>query len=325
MRVAVIYTGEIRTIKKTIPFLKKNLLLNTYVHIFATLQPDENDKSFIEENLKENLKSLIWLEKDDITWYINKEKMLSNMDIEETYKKYLRNGGSMIEYYQLYLSYKQMFLFEIANNFEYDYIVRCRTDTIFCQPIDFSWLSLSEEEISFRLKYIQESFENASTEKILTYFMSTITNNILLKNINNNELIYYESSFPKEHQYLNKNDVNLIEFLKTGSIESLKTYIKKGLYILTIRKNLLYIVNRKLFSLIPFIGISYGMLNFFKNEHWWNAESQFRSACAYSQLSIFNYSSLFEENSLYQYDEKNYFNEEGELKKNNILYCLIRH
>ena len=133
-----------------------------------------------------------------------------------------------------------------------------------------------------------------------------------------------ESEFPKESQYINKNDVNLVKFIETGSIKDLKNYIKNGLYILTIRKNLLYILRRKNFSLIPSISNCYGSLNFFKNEYWWNAESQFRSACAYSQLSIFDYSTGFEESSLYDYNPQKFFDESGNMKKE-MLYCLIRY
>lgn len=322
--IAVIYTGELRTIDKTISFLKKNVVLNENVHIFATLQSEEYTlhEEKIKNILGKNCKSLNWFFKNDDLWLKTQEKMLNNIPINISYKNYIKNGGSMIEYYQLQLSYEKLALFELENGINYDYIIRCRTDTIFCQPIDFSWLSLSSEEIKFRLSYIKDLYENISNDKLITLFMSTIINRNLLSNIENNNLLYDDSPNPKENQYINKNDFLLQELLKEINIEKLQNYIKNGLYILTIRKNLLYIVKREFFGLIPAIGTMYGSLNFFKNEYWWNAESQFRSACAYSQLSIFNYSTIFEENSLYNYKEENYF-DDGKIKKE-MLYCLIR-
>ena len=40
MKIAVIYTGEVRTIETTIDKFKENVLLNDGMHVFAILQSD---------------------------------------------------------------------------------------------------------------------------------------------------------------------------------------------------------------------------------------------------------------------------------------------
>lgn len=50
---------------------------------------------------------------------------------------YLRNSGSMIEYYQMYLAYKSLEEYENNNNIQYDYVLRFRTDTVIKDKLDF--------------------------------------------------------------------------------------------------------------------------------------------------------------------------------------------
>lgn len=322
MKIAVIYTGEIRTFEKTINFFQRNVLRgDSNVHVFATLQSNEKDRygKMLFEKIGENLKSLEWLEKDDAKWLSIKHRQLEKMNIWQELKLYLSNGGSLIEYYQLKLSYQKLVEYEKNNNITYDYIVRCRTDTIFNKPIDFSWLSLSDKDIEERMSKIPVT---NVTEK-LVYFMATIVSGDLLNNFSDLVEIYSDSPFPQESYYLSMYDKYLRNYLANTSNHNLREYINKGRYIIAIRKNLLYIVKREFFNNIPDLGERYGEYNFFKNEYWWNAESQFRSACAESFLSIFNYDTHSEEKSISNYREEDFF-KNGEIINKNSLYCLVR-
>lgn len=328
MNIAIIYTGEVRTLEKTLPYLKQNVILNENVHVFATIQTHEFEKykKILEDKLGQNIKSINRFVKDE-EWLIHCQKLLNDMPIWLNYKEYLKNGGSMIEYRQLQMSYEKLVSYENDKQIKYDYVIRCRTDTLFCKPMDFSWLNLSEEEISCRICSIEDILgkDNLPRKKLLTYFMGTLISKDLIPNVENNHSMYDGNDFPKEHQYINISDPRIIDVMKTDNlVPALKEYIKHGAYILTIRQNLLYIVRRDYFTKIPQLSDSYGQHNFFLNEYWWNAESQFRSICAESQLSIFNYSTDFEEKSLYDYQYDIYFNENGSLKKKEMLYCLMR-
>jgi len=141
MKIAVFYTGELRTYETTLNYFKKNVLLNENYHVFAVIQSNNNDnyETIIKDNIGENLKNLINFDRNDIIWIDLRENLLSKMNITEPWKNYLRNSGSMIEYYQMYLAYQDIEKKEQEDNFKYDYILRTRCDIILTDPIYFNW------------------------------------------------------------------------------------------------------------------------------------------------------------------------------------------
>lgn len=57
--------------------------------------------------------------------------------------------------------------------------------------------------------------------------------------------------------------------------------------------------------MIPSLAFMYGTVKSpHINDYWFNAENQFQAACYNSDLTIFDYNTLFEDKSLYEYDEK---------------------
>ena len=97
---------------------------------------------------------------------------------------------------------------------------------------------------------------------------------------------------------------------------------------MTIRKNNLYVVQRDLFHFVPTLGTMYGFLRSPHSDPWWfNAEGQFRDACYYSCMSIYEYSSPFEERSLeypHKWVEADFFDVEGEVIHPRMVYCVVR-
>jgi hypothetical protein len=148
-KVAIIYTGEVRTIEKTIKYFKQNVLLNENVHVFAVLQSNNIDyfEKFVTDHIGNNLKSLIWLNKDNKYWVNIRENLLETIHISSDWKEYLRDSGSMIEYYQLYLAFNQIPEFERKESFQYDYIMRIRCDVVLSQPIYFDFDNYTVETI----------------------------------------------------------------------------------------------------------------------------------------------------------------------------------
>lgn len=322
MKVAVLLTGALRTIRKTIKYLKKNLLLTSDVDVFMCVQNDSSEinklewEKWFKETIGLHLKSLDWFSLDSYPeWVKQRDTLIEHILIPEEWKSYLRSSGSMIEYVQLQISYLKMSLFEQENNFNYSYIVKSRTDTIYTKPIDFHWLHWTDAQIEFRIENVidEMKFNNIelNDKNIVKYFMTTIFSDDLILNIKDmiSEMIESrDGPFP-----------NLTP-------KELNNYIKFGSYILTIRANNLYIVRRELFSLIPSLGTMYGMLHYpQEDEYWFNAENQFRAACYNSNLTIFNYDNLFEGKSVYEYDEKRYFNSNYDLKQSRMMYCIVRY
>lgn len=319
MKVAILFTGALRTIKKTMRHFKQNVLLNQDVDVFACLQNDTQEsnqsiETWIHQEIGSYLKNIQWV---DITqhsdWVSIRDKMLSNLSLNPTWKEYIKNSGSIIEYYQLYLAYQKMCYYEDTHQ-RYKYIIRLRTDNIFAKPIDFHWLNWTDSEVETRINKINQELELSEIEitplNTLKYFMATIISDQLIQNIQNIICNYYPNNHP--------------EIPKTAS--ELNNYIKNGNYILTLRANNLYIVNRELFNFVPTLPFVYGYLKSPHNdEYWFNAEGQFQAACYFSGLTIFDYNTSFEDKSLYEYDEKRYFDLQYNIINPYMLYCLIRY
>jgi len=352
MRIAVLYTGALRTIKGTIEFFKKNVLnanpQNT-VDVFATIQndstlSDEEWEKWISQHLQTNLKSLAWFDKNSTTWLQLRENLLTPMQISDRWKDYLRTSGSMIEYYQMSKCYEAMEQAESATpTSRYDYIIRCRTDTVIAKPIDFNWLELTSADIISRLyqvrKHIEPSGElkelkdsedpKENTKKIIKCFFNTLYHPDMASDewLSRHKDFIYHSVINNEDDELNKIlDLKLLENIEEIT-EKLKQYIERGKYILVLRANIFYICKRTYFNNIAKLGYNYGkyLPTNPSDEYWFNAESQFQKACLTANMSLFSYETNFEGSSLYAYNHKQYFNNDYTLKTYNFIYFLMRY
>jgi hypothetical protein len=320
MRIAVLYTGALRTIRKTISYFKKNVLLGHHVFVFACLQNDSTStdsemESWLRTEMTSHLTNLRWFTLEDYSeWIIHREKNLDATTIPAKWKDYLRNSGSMLEYLQLHLSFKDMYHYEEVHGMSFDYIVKMRPDNIFAKPIDFHWLSWSVFDIQARIELIKQHMEQHNLiihpQRILEYFMNTILDDQLIPHL----------------------DKQIGQFIPNTSmripLEPLEyyDYLHYGCYILTFRTNNLYIVRRNLFHLIPSLFSMYGLLRLDPHDpYWFNAENQFQYACLASGLAIHDYNTLFEDKSLYEYDESRYFDEQYRIKHPTMVYCLVRN
>ena len=351
MKVAIILTGALRTIKKTIPYFKKHLLLQpTDIYICVQNDTQESEETwnawFKEELGKEELgkeelgkeelsgeffgkeelgkeelckknidiKSITWFSlytyKD---WVGHRELLLQNMRIDQTWKDYLRRSGSMIEYFQLQLAYMKMTDYEHYNRFEYDYLIRARTDSIYTKPIDFHWLHWTPSDVAERVEIVKKELRlsKISEELLFPYFMSTIISDDVIPNI----------------QYIHAGYYPYQGFVDPLDLLSLHTYIKEGRYILTFRKNNLYIVRRNLFHLIPSLGTMYGQFKSLYSDQWWfNAEGQFTSVCYHAMLNTHDYNTDFEDRSVEAvgWNEADFFDCDFNCVNPRMLYCMVR-
>jgi hypothetical protein len=170
MKVAVIYTGALRTIRKTMRYFKQNVLLNPDVHVFACVQNDtpqlaSEQESWISNELGDNLKHIEWFSLSvHNNWVEMRNQLLESMNICDNTRNYLKSSGSMIEYYQLQLAYIKMMKFERQYDFKYDYIIRARTDTIYAKPIDFHWLNWTDNDVQIRVEKIKNELVESNIE-----------------------------------------------------------------------------------------------------------------------------------------------------------------
>jgi len=319
MKVAVLFTGALRTIKKTMRYFKQNVLVNPDVDIFACVQNDTNIpnsewEEWIRQEMGSHLKHLLWFTPSEHqNWFSHRDNMLSHLNLLPHWKNYLRNSGSMIEYYQLYLSYLKMCQYEDIH-YRFDFIIRTRTDSIFAKPINFHWLNWTDDEVQQRLDKINNQLSNHNIPitpiNTLQYFMTTIISDDIISNVHN----------------ISAENVIVPGFNIPQTNLELNTFIKNGAYILTLRVNNLYIVRRDLFNLVPTLPYIYGFLKApHHNKYWFNAESQFQAACYFSGINIFNYCTEFDNKSLYEYDEQRYFDSNYDFQNPYMLFCVVRY
>jgi hypothetical protein len=192
---------------------------------------------------------------------------------------------------------------------------------------------LETTEIQARTEQIRHALESderyrvhrgpqVSDKDVLAVFMATLFHKSLLKNVRD----MYEVVRDGNASMLG---CETTAYPDVRNPKALGAYIREGKYVLTIRKNLLYVVRRNYMHYIPFLGMGYGMIRLplthtEEDHYWWNAESQFQAVCYHSNLTIYNYDTEHECASLYNFKKEAYFDDTYNLKSDSVLYCLIR-
>jgi hypothetical protein len=299
MLVAVLYTGQVRTMNNTINYIQ-NVVRNKDSHLFGVIQADDGNfehySSLIHEKINDSVKSLISYDKG--AYIPLREELLNNMHIEgngEFWKNYLRNSGSMIEYNQLYLAFNEMKKYEELNNIRYDYVIRLRTDVVITRTIDFSWLTLTEEQVESKVNRLKEIYPD--------YSVSRLMNNLLCE---------------ERRSFVNRSDLSV-------EVSDIIDYIKNGRYIISLRKNVFYIVKRELVDDFIDIGIKYGSIKDYAYDNWFDAESQLELFLKRANITYFDSVTEVEGDSLYKYYVCNYFDQEGNLLiRDDVLFFIMR-
>lgn len=272
--VAVLYVGLPRSIRKTLQFLKKNILLTPNVHVFACLQNDgSNTDKWLEEELGDHLKECILFDINNPYESSVKNRLVQHPLFDSEATNYLKHMGTINSYMQMTEVYKRMWEYEQTHNITYDYVIRHRTDVIITKPIDFHWLSLTTEQINAKIEKIRNIYSDISDDDCISYLMNTIIHDDLI-----------HSSINKQH---------LQAYLSETSEETLTDRVYKLIHsdnlALLLYYDFAYIINRKKYYLIPFAGTSYGyMTTTINRHHWWNSETQLIFMCRHAGLNVFN-------------------------------------
>jgi hypothetical protein len=322
-KIAIIYTGEIRTCNSTIQLFKKNVILNENYHVFSVIQITDNVDYYtnlIEKTLKDNLKSFVIFDKNDNHWIQLRDELVNNIDIDidididSNWKSYLTNSGSIIEYYQMYLSFKNIQEYENKHNFKYDFVLRFRTDTVLKDMIQFDYSILNYEYIKNLFYKINKNTDIISINS-LTHFMNIVFNE---------NRTHYKM---KINSFVNSKQLDYLLRIQDEEtfFKEVENYIKNGNYIISLRKNIIYFMKRELMDKIHILGITYGKYKQENNNYWFNAESQFEEICCQNNIDIFNSTTKLEDNSLYNYNYENYFDKNNELLDNEYSFFIKRN
>jgi hypothetical protein len=194
---------------------------------------------------------------------------------------------------------------------------------VYAKPLDFHWLAWDEEAVAARMRVVEREMALSNVPLVdserLRWFMCTVMGDEKL--IANMDRIFAGVQLADGDGILDGEE---------GSLTPAKIlkYLHKGRYILTIRKNNLYVIRRELFYTLPSLGTFYGTYKSCHADPWFfNAEGQFRDLLYFSGISIYDYSTLAEEMSLQPanlWKEEDFFDLEGKLINPNSLYCVVR-
>ena len=295
LRVAILYTGQIRTIEKTSPWLRKNVLNTTQADMFAIIEPTDRlvDEPIIERLTetywRDNLRSFSWFDKMEYTNL--QDELLVEMNLPQYWSQYLKTSGSMIEYYQLYIGFQQLCIYELEHGFKYDYIMRIRTDVIITSPIDLSGFTNNPINILENHYYSCTSIEQ------------------------------YMNSLLSLDRMLSPRILDQTPNKTLLSVGSIYEQFRRD-FLITIRKNVFYIGTRSAFDDISLLGINYGRWRS-NRDHWFDAESQLHALCEQNGIDVFDSTTELEDKSLYEYDSQHYFEENGEIIPTFDVFCFI--
>lgn len=303
MKIAIIYTGAVRTMSKTLPIFKQNVLLDEDRHVFAVIQSDNVSKDLqILNQIESHIKNITWFDKNDKEWLQIKNKLLLNMNISESWKYYLGyNSGSMIEYYQMYLAYLKIIEYENQNHFHYDYILRIRTDCVLTKP--FIIKKYNKEDVIQIFNNIKDVHQTNDISKIVTIFMTSMLDD---KRLNLTDIT--RNCYVNDYHF----------------ITHFVNYLNKGQYLITFRENVMFYGPRQVFNDIYKLGVTYGQLKTYDDGYWFNAEGQLKSICLYNNIDIFDSCTTLEVKSLYEYDVTNYYQNNVLKQSDDVLFFLQR-
>jgi hypothetical protein len=305
----------VRTIEQTAPLFRRHILDVCGGDIYAVIQGPISSQLFdaiVRDWFRDNLKEIEWFHRSE-EYNVLQDELIERMDIAPHWKQYLKGSGSMVEYYQLYRAFEMMERAERAGGFQYEQVVRLRTDVMIAQPLDLTWSQWTPEEVVQQWNIVNG--EEAFGESSLRLFMNSLFSSERVKSkgewAENSSVIH-----PTVWNYLHENDERNLS-------EKIAHFLHNGNYLLTIRKNVFYMGNREVFSQLRLLGITYGAYRLGKyGEYWWDAESQLATICEQNDISLFNGTTAIEAKSLYHYDRANYFDGTNVLSRAD-LFCFI--
>ena len=274
-KVAVLFTGAYRTFDKTYQHILDNILKPNYATAFVLCESSLSESNFNNifqvrwNNYIGTVKSVNTTrteEFNNILDYILKSKQgLSNDNLRHYgfNQDYLKNSGSILEYYQFMKCYELMLEYERHHNIKFDIIIRSRFDLILTQPL-----------------CLNNFFDNIDTNLINKYgeevYIRSLGNENMAKLLVSNKM------------------VKLFEYqpfiLELSSYDSTNTLnkINENKYIWTFYCNWIWIAKRHTMDIIyPFVYF-YG--SFFSNKRdYFNSENQFYDYLQFHNCQIFNF------------------------------------
>lgn len=310
VKIAIVYTGEVRTIEMVIDTFKKNVLIDKDRDVFAVLQTDNilYFDNFVKQKLYGHLKYLRWFDRNEETWSTLRDGLCRDMNIVDEWVLYLKEySGSLIEYYQMYLAFLDIKKYEKFTGIKYDYILRIRCDCIITRPLQ---LDLDSINIQERFNIIKEKHGvGIGSIEAFEIFMNSL----------------YDINRINVTEKITRTSLTTTNFVG-NSIEEIRKYLDNGNFLLTLRENVCYFGRRDVFEIIHKLGIQYGKSHTYNaGGYWFDSESQLKSICLDNEVDMYDSTTDLEVKSLYEYDRDNYYIKgSDELIENDEVFFFLK-
>lgn len=277
-KVCVLFTGAYRTFDKTYKYILDNILKPNSAKAFVLCETEYSFTEF-EEIFKNRwgdhvgsvqaLKNSRTKEFNDIMEYLFKSKSgLSNYYLNQHgfNQDYLKNSGSILEYYQFMKCYEQMLEYERQHCIKFDIVIRSRFDMILTQPLNLS-------------KFFTEVNSDLLDKYGEDIYIRSLGNENMAKLLSDNKMV---KLFEYEPFRKNSNEHNMYNMSNT-----LKK-INENKQIWTFYCNWIWIAKRHTMDILhPFIYF-YG--HFLSNKRdYFNSENQFFDYLKYHNCEIFHF------------------------------------
>ena len=263
-QIAILFTGQIRTLLKTIEHFKKNILIpNTehILHIYTCIEYPEINNPSIINSYQQEIQELFydqfgkhlftvpiqWISSKDALCRFIREKTVEALPINDLWKDYLGNrSGSITEYYQLYKGFEQIEQYESQTNTKYDLFIRTRCDISIPHPLQFTHFQYPTEQIIQRFSIIQQTLPQYSAAHCIAIYLTSIPQPIehALRRVTTPKFtleIFYDQTSPSANTYARFLNPTHPEN-PSLSIEEIAEFIQQLLpsIRLTYRQNLFY-------------------------------------------------------------------------------------
>ena len=351
-KIAILFTGQIRTLLKTIENFKKNVIepnKQHTLHIYTCLEyPHSSDQNEINQYKTDiqhifdtqfehfMIHPIFWLSSQDKLCGFIRDKSVETMYISDLWKDYLRNrSGSVTEYYQLYKGYEQIENYEIKENIKYDLFIRTRCDIYIPQPLELKNFQFHYLEIIERFLKIKEHFPSASIAHCIALYITSIPQPLekAIQRITTPkftlEIFYHQNYHVTYEPFLNPYHPNnsilslndIAEFIQMILPSTRLTYrqnlfymglIKNGLSEKDIVLNYKYIDEKRIKYTYSFNGSERTIKG--EEVYWFNAENIYQKHVIENNILIVNSYTESEEKSLY----------DGEFNKDTSIFTLLR-
>lgn len=284
---AVFYTGIVddKTFLRCLDTLCENVLhhhRNQTAVVFAVLSSNEREKheGILRSRLaKQNsvIGSIEWVDHSTEAFQSVKRETLQILEtcIQNGNCEYFEKSDALLEYYRIFVAYQTMVRYEYKNRMRFDFITRTRPDAIFVSGIEYPPHDLSEDKIRECVAYIREHTKYTKNHEVVALLMNGL-------------FIPGRFTDSSDVDFLTHSLVDMDHVVDLDDPKSIVDYVQTGKYVITIGKNLLFITRRHHFTLLPTLGVTYGMYFLSSIKQWLDPPSQFQICALLDRYAIFD-------------------------------------